>query len=70
MLDWGSHLLEAGRYRFDGPLISQMVNLEWGTDQGVKMEDIMHNPVAMKVLRGKKVICYSEEFFPPKQTRV
>ncbi|KAK0451048.1 hypothetical protein EV421DRAFT_1985383 [Armillaria borealis] len=46
-----------------------MINLEWGTDQGVKMEDIMHNPVAMKVLRGKKVICYSEEFFPPKQTR-
>ncbi|KAK0196936.1 hypothetical protein F5146DRAFT_22090 [Armillaria mellea] len=69
VLDWGSHLLEAGRYSFDGPLISQMVNLEWGTDQGVKMEDIMHNPVAMKVLSGKKVICYSEEFFPPKQTR-
>ncbi|PBK97044.1 hypothetical protein ARMGADRAFT_724909 [Armillaria gallica] len=70
VLDWGSHLLEAGRHRFDGPLISQMVNLEWGTDQGVKMEDIMHNPVALKVLRGKKVICYSEEFFPPKPTRV
>ncbi|KAK0483800.1 hypothetical protein IW261DRAFT_981913 [Armillaria novae-zelandiae] len=69
VLDWGSHLLEAGRYLFDGPLISQMVNLEWGTDLGVKMEDIMHNPVAMKVLSGKTVICYSEEFFPPKQTR-
>ncbi|PBK70818.1 hypothetical protein ARMSODRAFT_93257 [Armillaria solidipes] len=64
VLDWGSHLFEAGRYRFDGSLISQMVNLEWGTDQGIKMEDIMHNPVAMKVLREKKDICYSEEFFP------
>ncbi|KAK0228715.1 hypothetical protein IW262DRAFT_1455940 [Armillaria fumosa] len=69
VLDWNPHLLEAGRYSFDGPLISQMVNLEWGTDQGVKMEDIMHNPVALKVLSGKKIICYSEEFFPLKQTR-
>ncbi|KAG7447903.1 uncharacterized protein BT62DRAFT_741516 [Guyanagaster necrorhizus] len=70
VLDWSSHLLEAGRYRFDGPLVSQMINLEWGTDHSVKMENIMANPVAMKLLERKRVICYSEDFFPPKQTRV
>ncbi len=65
LLDWRPYLLPAGVYKERS--VSQLVDLSWGEDSP---EVVLDNPVAMKLLEGKKVVVVGASFMPKREPDV
>ncbi|KAJ6596981.1 hypothetical protein DFH09DRAFT_1133295 [Mycena vulgaris] len=58
--DWMMYLLPSGFSESRNCRVTQFVNADWGEDAD-DIKDIMNNPVAFKVFKGKKILCIGAE---------
>jgi hypothetical protein len=63
LVDWMMYLLPAGFSEARNCRVTQFVNADWGVDPA-DIKDIMNNPVAHKVFKGKRILCVGPEVLP------
>lgn len=63
---WASYLLPAGFSDSIEARISQLVDLDWGSSP-LHLQDIMTNPVSIKVLLKTNILCLGPDLLPPKK---
>ncbi|KAL0946611.1 hypothetical protein HGRIS_012808 [Hohenbuehelia grisea] len=66
--EWHSFLLSQGFSEALEGRVSQMIDLDWGTDS-ICVTHIMSNKIPPKIFKGYSVLCLGEDLMPPAPSR-